>query len=47
MEIGLQFYTIREYCKNLAGLEESLKRTAEIGYKNVQIRNTTFSVVTA
>ena len=37
MEIGLQFYTIREYCKDLAGLEESLKRTAEIGYKNVQI----------
>lgn len=37
MEIGAQFYTLRDYCKTLEGLSESLKKVVDIGYKNVQI----------
>ena len=37
MEIGAQFYTLRDACKDLAGLEESLKKVADIGYKTVQL----------
>ena len=37
MEIGVQFYTLRESCKDLAGLDETLKKVADIGYKNVQL----------
>lgn len=37
MEVGAQFYTIRDYCKNLDDFAESLKKVADIGYKNVQI----------
>ena len=37
MEIGAQFFTLRDSCKTLEGLSESLKKVADIGYKNVQI----------
>lgn len=37
MQIGAQFYTVREFCKDLNGLSESLKKVADIGYKTVQI----------
>ncbi len=37
MEIGAQFYTIRSACQDLAGLEESLKKVADIGYKTIQL----------
>ena len=37
MEIGIQFYTLRDYCQNLNDFAESLKKVADIGYKNVQI----------
>lgn len=40
MEIGAQFYTLRNFCKNLLDFEESLKRVADIGYKYVQISGT-------
>ena len=40
MEIGAQFYTIREYCKNLDDFAESIKKVADIGYKYVQISGT-------
>lgn len=40
MEIGAQFYTIRDFCKNLDDFSESLKKVADIGYKNVQISGT-------
>ena len=40
MEIGAQFFTIRDFCKNLDDFEESLKKVAEIGYKYVQISGT-------
>ena len=37
MEIGVQFYTLRDYCKNLDDFAETLKKVADIGYKNIQI----------
>ena len=37
MEIGAQFYTLREHCTNLEDFALSLKRVADIGYKVVQI----------
>ena len=37
MIIGAQFYTIHDFCKDLAGLEESLKKVADIGYTTVQL----------
>ena len=40
MKIGAQFYTIRNACKDLESLAESLKRVADIGYTTVQISGT-------
>jgi sugar phosphate isomerase/epimerase len=40
MQIGAQFFTIREYCKTLPDFAESLKRVADIGYRTVQISGT-------
>lgn len=40
MEIGAQFYTLREQCKTLEGFAEALKKTADIGYRTVQISGT-------
>ncbi len=40
MEIGVQFYTIRDYCKDLDSLSESLKKVADIGYTNIQLSGT-------
>lgn len=40
MEIGAQFFTVRDFCQNLNDFEESLKKVADIGYKNVQISGT-------
>ncbi len=40
MKIGVQFYTIREFAKDLDSLAESLKRVADIGYTTVQISGT-------
>lgn len=40
MRIGAQFYTIRDFCKNLDDFSESLKRVADIGYEFVQISGT-------
>ena len=37
MEIGAQFFTLRDFCKDLDSFAESLKKVADIGYKNVQI----------
>lgn len=37
MKIGAQFYTIREHCQNLADLDESMKKVADIGYKHIQL----------
>lgn len=40
MQIGAQFFTVREHCKNLDDFALSLKKVADIGYKNVQISGT-------
>lgn len=40
MEIGAQFFTIRDFCKDTASFAESLKKVADIGYKTVQISGT-------
>ncbi len=40
MEIGAQLYTVREFCKTPADLSETLKKIADIGYKNIQVSGT-------
>lgn len=40
MEIGIQFFTLRDFCKDLNGFSETLKKVADIGYNNVQISGT-------
>ena len=35
--VGAQFFTLREYCKDIDGIRESMKKVAAIGYKVVQI----------
>lgn len=40
MQIGAQFYTVRDFCKDLESFSETLKKVADIGYKNVQISGT-------
>lgn len=40
MVIGAQFYTIRDFCKNLNDFSESLKKVADIGYTTVQVSGT-------
>ncbi len=40
MQIGAQFFTLRDHCKDLDSFADSLARVAAIGYKNVQISGT-------
>ena len=40
MEIGAQFYTVRQQCQNLEDFALSLKKAADIGYRTVQISGT-------
>lgn len=40
MQIGAQFFTLRDFCQTPEGLSESLKKVADIGYTNVQISGT-------
>lgn len=37
MQIGVQFYTLRDQCKTLEDFNNSLAKVADIGYKYVQI----------
>jgi sugar phosphate isomerase/epimerase len=37
MKLGAQFYTLRDYCKDLNGLEESMKKVADMGYTSIQL----------
>ena len=37
MKIGAQFFTIRDYCKTISDLDESMKKVADIGYKHIQL----------
>ncbi len=40
MKIGAQLFTVHDYTKTLEGLEESLKKISEIGFKYVQVSGT-------
>jgi sugar phosphate isomerase/epimerase len=40
VEIGAQLYTVRAFCKTLEDFAETLKKVADIGYKNVQVSGT-------
>ncbi len=40
MEIGAQLFTVRAFCKDLDSFAETLKKVANIGYKNVQVSGT-------
>lgn len=40
MRIGAQLYTVHDFTKTLDGLDESLKKVADIGYKFVQVSGT-------
>ena len=40
MKIGVQLYTLRDYCKNLDSFAETLKKVADIGYTTVQVSGT-------
>jgi len=35
--VGAQLYTVREHCKDLEGLRQSLRKIADIGYTAVQV----------
>lgn len=37
MKIGVQLFTVRDFCKDLDGFSETLKKVADIGYKTVQV----------
>ncbi len=37
MILGAQFFTLRDFCKTLEGLDESLKKVADIGFTAVQL----------
>ena len=37
MKVGVQFYTLREYCKDLDSFSETLQRVADMGFSTVQI----------
>ena len=40
MKIGAQFYTIRDFCKNLDDLALSMRKVADIGYTTIQLSAT-------
>ncbi len=40
MKIGAQMFNVREFTKTLEGLDDSLKKVADIGYEIVQISGT-------
>lgn len=40
MKIGAQLYTVREFCQDLPGFAESLRKVADIGYTTVQVSGT-------
>lgn len=40
MEIGAQLFTLREHCKTLDDFALTLRRVADMGYRNVQVSGT-------
>ena len=37
MKIGVQLYTLRDFCKDTQSLSETLKKVADMGYTTVQL----------
>ena len=37
MKIGAQFYTVRDFCRTLDALSETMKKVADIGYTTIQL----------
>ena len=37
MKLGAQLFNLRDYCKTLDGLRESIMRVADMGYDTVQL----------
>jgi sugar phosphate isomerase/epimerase len=37
MILGAQFYTLRDFCKTLEGLDESMKKVADMGFTAIQL----------
>ncbi len=40
IKIGAQYYTVREFCRDLKGFDETCKKVSEIGYKSIQLSGT-------
>lgn len=40
MVLGAQLFTVRDFCKDLDGMAETLKKVADIGYTTVQVSGT-------
>ena len=40
MKIGVQLYTLRDYCKTLEDFAETLKKVADMGFSTVQVSGT-------
>ena len=40
MKLGAQLFTVREFCQDLPGFAETLKKVADIGYTTVQVSGT-------
>lgn len=40
MRIGAQLYTVRDFCKDLNGFSDTLKKVSDIGYRFVQVSGT-------
>lgn len=40
MKLGAQLYTVREFCRDLDGFAETLKKVADMGYTTVQVSGT-------
>lgn len=37
MKIGVQFFTLRDHCTALEGLENSMKKVADLGFQHIQL----------
>lgn len=40
MKVGVQLYTLRDYCKTLEDFSETLKKVADMGFSTVQVSGT-------
>ncbi len=43
MKVAAQLYTVRDYCKDTLGIEQTFERVKDIGYQSVQLSGVDFS----